>query len=160
MNKANVSDYEHYVGQLQTIHKLRDELELAPNEYRGLLYRLTGARSAKFMTPAQRDKVISFMALHKDLDEAVAKAEAARARLNASFTGNDAEPPFQKDVFLDGRFQTRSAASIESLVGTMRAHHGDEVTLTGVREVRMGGATLLKLEFSSAAAPVLSARAA
>ena len=159
MNKANVKDYETYVGQLQTIHKLRDELELTPDAYRDLLYRLTGSRSAKFMTPAQRDKVISFMALHKDLDETVAKAEAARAQLNSSFTGDD-EPPFQKDVFLDGQFQTRSAASLENLVTTMRAHHGDEVMLTGVREVRLGGATRLKLEFSTAAAPVISARAA
>ena len=43
------------------------------------------------MTPEQREKVIAFMRIHRELGETVARAEQARARLNASFRALQAE---------------------------------------------------------------------
>jgi len=140
-------EYPHYLGQLQAIHALRDELELTPQQYQRLLHRLTGSRSAKFMTPEQREKVISFMNLHRELDEVVAKAEAAREQLNASFGLIELETAMDKEVYLNGEFLTRTGASIESIMAMMRTRYGEDARLICASEEREVDETSLKLEF-------------
>ncbi len=140
-------DYPYYVGQLQTIHALRDELELAPNQYQGLLEHLTGSRSAKFMTPEQREKVISFMRIHRELDETVSRAEQARAQLNASFRASQAENAMNKEVYINGEFLTRTATSLESIIQMMRGLYSEDARLICATEEREVDETSLKLEF-------------
>ena len=140
-------DYPHYVGQLQTIHALRDALELGPQQYQGLLAHLTGSRSAKFMTPEQREKVISFMRIHQELDETVSRAEQARAQLNASFRASQAENAMDKEVYINGEFLTHTATSIESIIQMMRGLYGDDARLICATEEREVDETSLKLEF-------------
>jgi hypothetical protein len=142
-------EHERYIEQLQTIHMFRDELELNDADYRDLLYRLTGSRSAKYLTPQGRDKVISFMAIHKELDEAVARAEEARDRLNASYYTAPAETSIEKELYLDGEPVNRSWLSLEDILVMMRGLHGESVRLTGASEERRVDGVLVKLEFSS-----------
>lgn len=137
-----------YVGQLQAIHRLRDELELADNNYRDLLYRLTGARSAKWMTREQRDKVIAFMTLHQTLDAAVAHAEEARETLNAAYALTPSDEVWDKDVFLEGELVQQSRLSLEGLIRLMREHYGEAVRLVGARE--LPGDARLHLDFALA----------
>lgn len=144
-----VTDHDLYVGQLQAIHRLRDELELEDEDYRSLLYRLTGSRSAKWMTPAQRAKVIAFMTLHGALDAAVAHAEEARETLNTAYALTPAEEVWDKELYLDGRFVERVTASLETAVAMMRDRYGD-VRVVGALEERDEDRAWLRLEFASA----------
>jgi hypothetical protein len=141
------SDYSHYLGQLQAIHALRDELELSPAQYQKLLYKLTGSPSAKYMTEGERERVISFFALHRDLSELVAKAQGALEQLNGSFALANPELLMDKEVYLNGDFLTRTQAPIESIVMMMRTRYGSEARLICASEEREVDETSLKLEF-------------
>jgi len=140
-------DYAHYVGQLQAIHALRDELELTPAQYQKLLHNLTGSYSAKYMTEGERERVISFFALHRDLSELVAKAQGALEQLNGSFTLANPELLMDKEVYLNGDFLTRTQAPIESIVMMVRTRYGAEARLICASEEREVDETSLKLEF-------------
>jgi len=140
-------DYAHYVGQLQAIHALRDELELTPTQYQKLLHNLTGSYSAKYMTEGERERVISFFALHRDLSELVAKAQGALEQLNGSFTLANPELLMDKEVYLNGDFLTRTQAPIESIVMMVRTRYGAEARLICASEEREVDETSLKLEF-------------
>lgn len=146
----DLSDRDLYVGQLQAIHRLRDELELDDEDYRDLLYRLTGSRSAKWMTAEQRAKVIAFMTLHQALDAAVAHAEEAREILNAAYAQTPTEHVWDKELYLDGRFVERVRTPLETAAGMMRNLHGNGVRLVGASEEREEGRTWLRLEFATA----------
>ena len=141
------SDYSHYLGQLQAIHALRDELELSPAQYQKLLHKLTGSPSAKYMTEDERERVISFFALHRDLSELVAKAQGALEQLNGSFALANPELLMDKEVYLNGDFLTRTQAPIESVVMMMRTRYGSEARLICASEEREVDETSLKLEF-------------
>jgi hypothetical protein len=140
-------DYPHYLSQLQAIHALRDELELSPQQYGRLLARLTGSRSAKYMTPEERERVIAFFSLHRDLSELVAKAQSALERLNRSFSLAGAELMMDKEIYLNGEFLTRTTAPIESVIGMMRSRYGEDARLVCASEEREVDETSLKLEF-------------
>lgn len=140
-------DYSHYLGQLQAIHALRDELELTPAQYQKLLHQLTGSYSAKYMTEGERERVISFFALHRDLSEMVAKAQSALEQLNGSFTLAEPELLMDKEVYLNGEFLTRTRAPIESVVMMMRTRYGADARLICATEEREVDETSLKLEF-------------
>lgn len=140
-------DYAHYVGQLQAIHALRDELELTPAQYQKLLHNLTGSYSAKYMTEGERKRVISFFALHRDLSELVAKAQGALEQLNGSFALANPELLMDKEVYLNGDFLTRTQAPIESIVMMVRTRYGAEARLICASEEREVDETSLKLEF-------------
>ncbi|CAA9579952.1 MAG: hypothetical protein AVDCRST_MAG86-2660 [uncultured Truepera sp.] len=140
-------DHSHYIGQLQAIHALRDELELTPVQYQKLLHKLTGSRSAKYMTEGERERVISFFALHRDLSEMVAKAQTALEQLNGSFGLAQPELLMDKEVYLNGDFLTRTQAPIESVVMMMRSRYGAEARLICASEEREVDETSLKLEF-------------
>ena len=140
-------EHSHYVGQLQAIHALRDELELSPVQYQKLLHKLTGSRSAKYMTEGDRERVISFFALHRDLSELVAKAQGALEQLNGSFSLAEPELMMDKEVYLNGDFLTRTQAPIESVVMMMRTRYGAEARLICASEEREVDETSLKLEF-------------
>ena len=140
-------DHAHYVGQLQAIHALRDELELSPVQYQRLLHRLTGSRSAKYMTEGDRERVISFFSLHRELSEVVAKAQGALEQLNGSFGLAEPELSMDKEVYLNGDFLTRTQASIESVVMMMRTRYGADARLICASEEREVDETSLKLEF-------------
>lgn len=140
-------DYAHYVGQLQAIHALRDELELTPTQYQKLLHNLTGSYSAKYMTEGERERVISFFALHRDLSELVAKAQGALEQLNGSFALANPELLMDKEVYLNGDFLTRTQAPIESIVMMVRTRYGAEARLICASEEREVDETSLKLEF-------------
>ncbi len=150
-----VLNHDYYLEQLQTIHALRDTLELPINDYRQLLERLTGSTSARYMTSEQRDHVITFLKVHKALDEAIAYAEEARATLNESYTQNP-NSCMQKTIRLDGKFEASMHASIEDIIMTMRTIHGPDVKLTGIQETRRGNKTLLNLAFERPAILLLA----
>ena len=149
-----VLDRDHYIDQLQSIHGLRDALELNQNDYRTLLDRLTGSDSARYMTPEQREHVITYLKVHKALDEAIASAEEARAVLNKSYT--QTPHTMLKTILLDGKFEASMHASIEDVIATMRNLHGDSVKLTGIKETRMGNKTVLELAFERPAVFLLA----
>jgi hypothetical protein len=142
----NPFDRDAYVAQLQAIHGLRDALGLSDEAYRGLLERLTGVRSAKHMTAAQRERVISFLRLHQALDEAHERLEAARDLLSESAVP-ETNAALEKVVALDGRREVHTRASLEEIIETMRNQHGPEVRLVGARERRYGARTVLELSF-------------
>lgn len=145
--RFDLQDYPHYLSQLGAIHALRDELELSPSQYQQLLARLTGSSSAKFMTPDERERVISFFALHRDLSDLVAKAQSTLEQLNGSFKLMQPELVMDKEVYLNGAFLTRTGASIESVVTLMRSRYGDDARLVGASEEREVDEVSLKLEF-------------
>lgn len=140
-------DYPHYLSQLGAIHALRDELELTPQQYRRLLQRLTGSRSAKYMTPEDRERVISFFVLHRDLSDLVARAQTTLEHLNGSFSLAGSELAMDKEVYLNGDFLTRTQAPLESVIGMMRTRYGDDARLVCASEEREVDETSLKLEF-------------
>jgi hypothetical protein len=146
MTKLSVLDRDSYLEQLQSIHALRDQLGLSDQAYRDLLYRLTGSPSAKYMTPEQRQRVITFMSVHKALDEAIERAEEARATLNESYELNPANI-MEKIISVDGKREASMHASIEEVIATMRNIHGPEVRLSAVNERRLGNKTVLELFF-------------
>jgi hypothetical protein len=150
-----VLDRDHYLDQLQTIHALRDALNLNPDEYRKLLTRLTGSSSARYMTPAQRDHVITFLKVHKALDDAIALAEDARMILNESYTQSP-NGHMPKTLLLDGQTEATMNASLEDVIATMRNLHGYEVKLTGIEEKRFGTETRLELSFERPAVFLLA----
>lgn len=143
-------DHEAYVEQLQAIHALKDELELDDSAYRELLQRLTGSRSAKFMTAEQRERVISFMAIHKALDEAVSYTEAARERLNIAYAVVPPEPLYPKEIYIGGELQATMSVSVEKVILMMREAHGPTVRLEHAEEVHREGQVVLMLVFSHA----------
>ncbi len=149
-----VLDRDHYIDQLQSIHGLRDALNLDQNDYRDLLDRLTGSNSARYMTPEQREHVITYLKVHKALDDAIASAEEARAVLNNSYS--QASHTMLKTILLDGKFEASMHASIEDVISTMRSLHGDSVKLTGIKETRMGTKTVLELAFERPAVFLLA----
>ncbi|MCA9839218.1 MAG: hypothetical protein KC422_20065 [Trueperaceae bacterium] len=151
----SVLDRDHYVDQLQTIHALRDALELSPQDYRQLLERLTGSSSARYMTPGQRDHVITFLKVHKALDDAIALAEEARSVLNESYI-QSSEGHMPKTILLDGKVEATMSASLEDVIATMRTLHGHEVKLTGIEEKRSGSGTRLELSFERPAVFLLA----
>lgn len=145
---------DYYIEQLQSIHALRDALGLELSDYRDLLYRLTGSNSAKYMTPEQRQRVITFMQVHRALDEAIEQAEVARDVLNQSYESNH-NRSMEKVISLDGQRESSMHASIEEVIETMRTLHGD-VTLCGANERRVGDKTVLELEFRRPAVYLLA----
>lgn len=155
MENVTVLDRDTYLEQLQTIHALRDKLGLSGDDYRDLLYRLTGSRSAKYMTPAQRARVITFMLVHKSLDEAIQSAEEARYTLNKSY-GLSPGNTMAKTVLLDGKREATMNASLEDVIETVRSLHGPDVRLSGVTERRVGGKTTLDLAFERPAVYLLA----
>ncbi|ADI15621.1 hypothetical protein [Truepera radiovictrix] len=140
-------DYPHYLSQLGAIHALRDELELTPQQYRRLLQRLTGSTSAKYMTPEERERLIAFLVLHRDLSDLAARTQAALEHLNASFGLVGGEVAMAKEVYLNGDFLTRTQASLESIIAMMRTRYGDDARLVCASEEREVDETSLKLEF-------------
>jgi len=146
---------DHYIDQLQNIHGLRDALDLEPKDYRQLLERLTGSNSARYMTPEQRDHVITFLKVHKALDEAIESAEEARDTLNKNYAQTP-NTTMQKTILLDGKFEASMHASIEDVISTMRNLHGKNVKLTGISETRMGDKTILELAFERPAVFLLA----
>lgn len=155
MENVTILDRDTYLEQLQTIHALRDKLGLESDDYRELLYRLTGSRSAKYMTPAQRARVITFMLVHRALDEAIERAEEARYTLNKSYGVSPANV-MEKVISLDGKREATMNASLEDVIETMRTLHGPEVRLSGVTEHRSGGKTVLELAFERPAVYLLA----
>ena len=141
-----VLDRDTYLQQLQAIHGYRNSLGLDPNAYRELLHRLTGSRSAKFMTPEQRQRVINFMRVHQALDEALLGLEEARDTLNQSYAAPP-RPTMAKAVYVDGKLETTADASIEEIIASVRGLHGPEVRLVAASERRDGRQTLLELRF-------------
>lgn len=152
---VTVLNRDHYIDQLQHIHGLRDALQLEPNDYRHLLERLTGSNSARYMTPEQRDHVITFLKVHKALDDAIVSAEEARATLNESYTQTP-NTTMQKTILLDGKFEASMHASIEDVINTMRNLHGKDVKLIGIGETRREGKTILELAFERPAVFLLA----
>lgn len=154
MTTFTVLDRDAYIEQLQSIHGMRDQLGLSDAEYRDLLERLTGSRSARYMTTAQRERVIQVMRVHLSLDEALERLEQAQRALV------DTRPPsgglLEKVITLDGRREATMRASVEEIIETMRQLHGPEVRLTGARERRLGNATVLELAFESPAVLALA----
>ena len=140
-------DYPHYLAQLQAIHALRDELELTPTQYQKLLHQLTGSYSAKYMTEGERERIISFFSLHRDLSDVVARAQGALEQLNDSFSLAAPELLMDKEVYLNGDFLTRTQAPIESVVMMMRTRYGADARLICASEEREVDETSLKLEF-------------
>lgn len=140
-------DYPHYLSQLGAIHALRDELELTPQQYGRLLQRLTGSKSAKYMTPEDRERVISFFVLHRDLSDLVARAQSTLEHLGGSFSLAQGELMMDKEVYLNGEFLTRTGAPIESIIGMMRSRYGEDARLVCATEEREVDETSLKLEF-------------
>jgi hypothetical protein len=140
-------DHEAYVEQLQAIHALKDELELDDDAYRDLLQRLTGSRSAKFMTAEQRERVISFMSIHKALDEAVAYAEAARERLNTAYAVVPPEALYPKEIYLGEALQATLSASVEQIILMMREAHGPDIRLQHAEEEHREGQVVIRLNF-------------
>lgn len=140
-------EYSAYLSQLQAVHALRDELELTPPQYQKLLHQLTGSYSAKYMTEADRERVISFFSLHRDLSEVVAKAQQALEQLGGSFRLADPELLMDKEVYLNGDFLTRTQASIENVVMMVRTRYGEAARLICASEEREVDETSLKLEF-------------
>ena len=155
MENVTVLDRDTYIEQLQTIHALRDKLGLSGDDYRELLHRLTGSRSAKYMTPAQRARVITFMLVHKSLDEAIQSAEEARYVLNKSYGVSPANV-MEKVIHLEGKREATMNASLEDVIETMRTLHGPDVRLSGVTERRSGGKTSLELTFERPAVYLLA----
>lgn len=150
-----VLDRDTYLQQLQSIHGLRSALELDDESYRQLLERLTGSRSAKFMTSEQRQRVITFMEVHRALDEALERLEEARDTLNDSFAASP-RSFMPKTVYLDGERVTSMASSVEEVIATMRSLHGPEVRLVGAGERRHNGRTVLELRFERPAVQLLA----
>ena len=146
MNKVTVLDRETYLEQLQSIHGLKDKLGLSNEAYRSLLFRLTGSRSAKYMTPAQRQRVVTFMRVHKSLDDAIELAEEARDTLNGSYETTPSNL-MEKVISLDGKREASMTASLEEVIETMRTLHGTDVQLSGISERRVNGRTVLELAF-------------
>lgn len=153
-NEDNHLTRDHYIEQLQTIHGLRDALGLELSDYRDLLYRLTGSNSAKYMTAEQRQRVITFMQVHRALDEAIEQAEVARDVLNQSYESN-VNRSMEKVILLDGKPTASMHASIEEVIETMRRLHG-EVMLCGASERQVGDKTVLDLEFRRPAVYLLA----
>jgi hypothetical protein len=151
----SILDRDTYLQQLQTIHGLRGALDLDDESYRQLLDRLTGSRSAKFMTAEQRQRVITFMEVHRALDDALERLEEARDTLNTSFAS--APHGFMaKTVYLDGERLTTMASSVEEVIATVRSQHGSEIRLVGAEERRFGGQTVLELKFERPAVQLLA----
>ena len=146
MENVTVLDRDIYLEQLQSIHALRDKLGLSADAYRNLLFRLTGSRSAKYMTPEQRQRVVTFMSVHKALDDAIELAEEARDTLNGRFETTSSNV-MEKVITLDGQREATMTASLEDVIETMRQLHGNGVRLVGVQERRSGGKTVLELAF-------------
>lgn len=146
MNDVTILDRSDYLEQLKSIHGLRDQLGLSSEGYRELLHRLTGLRSAKVMTPEQRQQVITFMRVHKALDDALEQLEAARDALNESYPRRVA-PLLEKLITVDGRREASMTASVEEIIEVMRQEHGAELRLVGARERRLGHKTVLELAF-------------
>ena len=155
MDNVTVLDRDVYLEQLQSIHALRDKMGLTREAYRDLLFRLTGSRSAKYMTPAQRARVVTFMRVHKALVEAIEQAEVARDTLNASY-GRAAPDLMEKVICLDGKREATMTASLEDVIETMRTLHGADVRLVGVTESRVQGKTVLELSFERPAVFLLA----
>lgn len=155
MSETLSFDRNAYLQQLQSIHGLRAQLELSDEAYRALLYRLTGSRSAKYMTPEQRQRVITFMSVHQALDDAITRAEEARDLLNAGLDGSPSGP-MPKRISLDGRREATMEASIEEIIATMRGHYGDSVRLVGIEERRHGADTVLEVRFERPAVRLLA----
>ena len=155
METFTVLDRNVYLEQLQSIHGLRDKLGLSDVAYRDLLFRLTGSRSAKYMTPAQRQRVVTFMRVHRALDEAIEQAEEARDTLNESY-GNTPPDLMEKVICLDGKREATMTASLEDVIETMRTLHGPEVRLVGVTERRLEDKTVLELAFERPAVFLLA----
>lgn len=151
----SVLDRDTYLQQLQSIHGLRSALELDDESYRRLLERLTGSRSAKFMSAAQRQRVITFMEVHRALDDALERLEEARDTLNDSFAATP-QGFMPKTIYLDGERVTSMASSVEEVIATMRNLHGPEVHLVGASEQRRSGHTALELHFERAAVQLLA----
>ncbi len=154
MTTFTVLDRDGYLEQLQNIHGLRDQLGLSDESYRELLYRLTGSRSAKYMTSAQRERVISFMRVHQALDEALVQLEGARDALND--TKLPSAQLVAKLVNLDGQREATMTASVEDIIETMRQLHGPEVRLVGAQERRFGPRMVLELSFERPAVLALT----
>lgn len=140
-----------YLQQLQAIHGLKAELCLDDADYRALLERVAGSRSAKYMTPEQRERVIALLRLHLDLDAAIAQLEAARAAL-AEAPAFQAEAALPKVVVVGGVRRARMRATVEQVMAVVRQHHGPDVRLTGAGEVVERGAPALELRFERAVA--------
>ena len=155
MESFTVLDRNEYISQLQTIHAMRDVLGLELNDYRDLLYRLTGSSSAKYMTPEQRQRVITFMRVHRALDEAIEQAEVARDTLNHSYESNHLGT-MEKLISMDGKREASMHASIEDVIQTMRSVHGPDVKLAGASERRMGDKTVIELSFERPAVYLLA----
>ena len=155
MDTFTVLDRNEYISQLQTIHGLRDALGLEPADYRDLLYRITGSSSAKYMTPEQRQRVITFMQVHRALDEAIDQAEIARDTLNRSYESSSLHT-MEKLISLDGKREASMHASIEEVIETMRSVHGEGVKLAGACERRVGDKTVLELSFERPAVYLLA----
>jgi len=155
MENITVLDRNVYLEQLQAIHALRDKLGLSNTAYRDLLFRLTGSRSAKFMTPEQRQRVVTFMRVHQSLDEAIELAEEARDTLNESYSTTPGDL-MEKVVNIDGKREATMTASLEDVIGTMRTLHGADVRLVGVQERRIGEKTVLELSFERPAVFLLA----
>ncbi len=150
-----VLDRDTYLQQLQSIHGLRSELGLDDVGYRDLLHRLTGSRSVKFMTPAQRQRVITFMQVHRSLDEALVRLEEARDTLNESYAATP-HGLMPKMLVLDGEATAIMEASLEEAIATMRGVHGPDVRLVGASERRRGAETILELRFERPQIQVLA----
>lgn len=149
-----VLDRDDYLDQLKRIHGLRDALGLADSEYRALLERLTGSRSARYLSTHQREWVIQVMRVYLALDEALehlVQAQHALAETRPQHAGLLA-----KIVTLDGRREATMRASVEEIIETMRQLHGPEVRLVGARERRLGGDTVLELAFERPAVLALA----
>lgn len=122
-----------YLEQLRAIHGLRDELGLEPAAYRELLERLTGSRSAKWMTPAQRSGVVAFLRAAAALDRAQVALEEARDALHGG-TPRREDGTLPKLLVVDGEAVGRMTASLEEALAAVRAAHGPGARLAGVRE--------------------------
>lgn len=142
-------DHARYISQLQRIHGLRDQLGLEPQHYRRLLQQITGATSSKFMTFAERERVITFLSLYQELNDVSEKAQDALLHLNQSLAQSVPQEAMQKKVVLAGKTLTRTHAPIESIIAMMRDYCGPQVRLVGAGEEHKGNETVLKLEFAA-----------
>lgn len=146
---AEPFDRERYLRQLQALHGLRDELGLAEGDFRDLLERISGSRSARWLTPSQRERAVALLRLHREFDALAERVEAARDALAEGLATAAAEV-LPKRIRLDGRELARLRASVEEVLALVRFHHPG-ATLVGAREAARGGVAELVLEFRGAA---------
>ena len=101
------------------------------------------------MTDSDRERVVSFMAVHRDLSEVTSKAQQALERLNSSFNLTAPDPLMDKEVYMNGDFLTRTQATLESIVMMMRGRYGSDVRLISASEERDIDETSIKIEFAA-----------